>query len=138
MFLTATDSGSETFTGQMEGGMMTPYVHQALLVMSPDADLDAPGAAITLKLCGSWDHSPPCRVPHHVHPERTGTTVSLRVFFATEPDNEQDVRHRIDQALAAGRVADRAGASTRWEICSSAAAELSPSEAARARRLAGM
>lgn len=115
--------------------MLTPYVHQATLAMSPEADLDAAGAAITLELCGSWDHTPPCRVPHHVHAERMGTTVSLRVLFATEPENEQDVRRRIVEALSSGSVTDRAGASIQWEFGSSTAAELSSSETARARRL---
>lgn len=138
MFLTATDPGPEVSSkGREEGAMLASYVHQAILVMGPEADLDAPGAAITLKLCGSWDHSPPCRVPHHVHAEGTGATVSLRVLFVAEPENEQDVRRRIDQALSAGRVTDRAGASTHWQFGSSAAAELSPFETARARRLAG-
>jgi hypothetical protein len=66
--------------------MLTPYVHQATLLMSSEADLDAPGAAITLMLCGSWDHTPPCRFPHHVHAERTGATASLPVLFGAEPE----------------------------------------------------
>jgi hypothetical protein len=115
--------------------MRTPYVHQATLVMSPDADLDAPGAAVTLELCGSWDHKPPCLLPHHTHAERTGTTVSLRVVFATDPDNEKDTRHRIDQALGAGSVTGPDGTLTHWDFRSSRADVLSTSETARARRL---
>jgi hypothetical protein len=35
--------------------------------MEPDADMRAPGAAVTVALCGHWDHEPPCPLaPHHV------------------------------------------------------------------------
>lgn len=138
MDLTATACSPGVSAGdRRNGSMLTPYVHQVSLVMSPGADLDAPGAAITLELCGSWDHTPPCPLAHHVHAERTGPIVRLRVIFATEPDNEEDVRRRIDQALSAGELTGRAVAPVRWKIEGSFAAELSSSEAARARRLAG-
>ncbi|MGY4541268.1 hypothetical protein ACVWY0_001177 [Arthrobacter sp. UYNi723] len=104
--------------------------------MSSDADLDAPGAAVTLELCGSWDHKPPCPHPHHTHAERTGNTVSLRVVFATDPDNEEDVRRRIDEALSAGSATGPDGTSSHWDFRSSSAGTVSGSEAALARRLA--
>jgi hypothetical protein len=122
--------------GRHSRAMRAPYVHEATLVMSSEADVDAPGAAVTLALCGSWDHQPPCPLPHHSHGQRTGTTVTLRVVFATEPENEEDVRRRIDQALRTGRVTGPAGSSTQWEFRGSATADLSASEAPRARRLA--
>lgn len=122
--------------GRHTRAMRTPYVHQATLVMSSEADVDAPGAAVTLKLCGSWDHKPPCPIPHHTHAERTGTAVSLRVVFATEPENEEDVRRRIDEALRTGWVTGPTGSSTQWEFHGSTVVDLSTSEAARAQRLA--
>jgi hypothetical protein len=138
MALTTTDPGLEVPTGGWQNGaMLTPYVHRVTLMMSSEADLDAPAAAVTLELCGSRDHTPPCPLAHHTHAERTGTTVSLRVVFATEPENEENVRRRIDAALSSGAVTDRAGTSTHWEFSGSTAAELTSSEAARARRLAG-
>lgn len=116
--------------------MRAPFVHQATLVMSSDADVDAPGGAVTLELCGSWDHKPPCPLAHHTHAERTGNTVSLRVVFATEPENEEDVRRRIDEALSTGSVTAPDGTSSHWEFRHSRADMVSTSEAARARRLA--
>ena len=113
-----------------------PYVHQATLAMSTEDDVDAPGAAVTLELCGSWDHKPPCPLPHHAHAERTGTGVTLRVLFAAEPENEEDVRRRIDDALSRGLVTGPDGSSTQWEFRGSTSAVVVPSEAARARRLA--
>lgn len=117
--------------------MLTPFVHQATLVMSAEDDLDAPGAAVTLKLCGSLDHEPPCRVPHHTHAERAGTAVVLRIVFAAEPVSQEVVRHQIDEALRVGSTRSRAGESARWEFGGSVAAELSRAEAALGRRLAG-
>jgi len=138
MDVSATDPGLRGITGGgQDRAVRTPYVHQVTLVMNPEADLDAPGAAVILGLCGSWDHTPPCSLAYHVHAERTGTTVILRVIFATETDNEENVRLRIDQALRAGTVTDRAGKPTYWDFAGSCAAELNSSEAARAWRLAG-
>jgi hypothetical protein len=129
---------AESASGWDDGATLTAHVHQATLVMSSAADLDAPGTAITLKLCGSWNHTPPCPFPHHTHVERTGTTVSLRVLFVSEPENENVVRERIDTALSLGFGTDRTGSSTRWELHGSTPAELTRSELARARRLAGV
>jgi hypothetical protein len=36
--------------------MREAFAHEAVLVMEPDADMRAPGAAITVALCGHWDH----------------------------------------------------------------------------------
>jgi hypothetical protein len=137
MTLAANDPGLPASAGgRHTRAIRAPFVHHATLVMSSEADVDAPGAAVTLELCGSWDHKPPCPLPHHTHAERTGTTVSLRVVFATEPENEEDVRRRIDEALRTGSVIGRTGSSTRWEFGGSTAAEVNTSEAACARRLA--
>jgi hypothetical protein len=117
--------------------MRAPYVHQATLAMDSGDDVRGPGAAITLALCGSWEHSPPCPLAaHHTHAERNGGTVILRVVFATEPENEVEVRRRIAGALRAGSVTDPAGITTHWQFRGSKADALSTSEAARAGRLA--
>jgi len=34
------------------------FAHEAVLVTEPDADVRAPGAAVTVALCGHWDHEP--------------------------------------------------------------------------------
>lgn len=106
--------------------------------MGPDGDVRAPGAAITLELCGSWEHPPPCPLAaHHTQPESNGEAVALRVVFATEPENEGEVRRRIDRALRDGSATSPEGITTRWEFLGSRAGMLSPSEAAHARRIAG-
>ncbi|MFE4545351.1 hypothetical protein [Arthrobacter sp. NPDC056727] len=116
--------------------MRGAFVHQSTVEMEADGDLDALGAAVTLELCGSWDHPPPCPLaPHHTRHERNGDTVSLRIIFATEPANEAVVRSRIDSALRQGSLTGPDGRTSRWTFLSSGAGELDPSEAAHARRL---
>lgn len=105
--------------------------------MAADGDTRGPGGAITLELCGSWDHSPPCPVAaHHTRAERAGGTVVLRVVFATEPEDEADVRRRIDQALHSGRVTSLDGVVSHWEFHGSRIGVPTPAEAEHARRLA--
>ncbi|MDR7158290.1 hypothetical protein [Arthrobacter sp. BE255] len=113
------------------------YVHAASLRMDPDADLAAPGAAITLELCGSWDHVPPCPLaPHHTSPERQGGAVELRIVFAADPGQEAEVRRRIDKALASGSLTGPDGMTTRWSLQGSSAAVLSGAERGQAERIA--
>src|SRR5690349_11215936 len=106
--------------------MRQAYAHDAVLEMPADADTGAPGAAITTALCGHWEHEPPCPLaPHHTAATRDGDRVILRVLFATEPDRVEEVRGRIDTALAGGG----------WELVSSGCARIEPRERDHARRL---
>jgi hypothetical protein len=106
--------------------------------MAPDGDVRGPGGAITLELCGSWDHSPPCPVAaHHTTAERAGGTVVLRVVFAAEPEQEAEVRRRIDRALHSGTVTSPEGVVSHWEFRGSTTVHPTPSETEHARRIAG-
>ena len=81
--------------------MRQAFAHEAILVLEPDADQRAPGAAVTAALCGQWDHVSPCPLaPHHVHADRFQNELHVRVLFATEPEAEREVRCRIDRSLA--------------------------------------
>jgi len=113
------------------------YVHTASLRMDADADHRAPGAAITLELCGSWDHVPPCPLaPHHTSHERNGRDVELRIVFATEPDHEGEVRARIGKALASGSLTGPDGTTTCWSLVGTKTGVLSAGELDHARRIA--
>jgi hypothetical protein len=115
-----------------------PFAHQSILVMEPDADLRAPGAAITVALCGHWDHQPPCPLAaHHTRTDRLGDQVRVRTLFATGPGSEQAVRRQIEDALAAGEFAGPDGTPTRWHLLSSAASPVHSSEYDHGARLAG-
>jgi hypothetical protein len=104
--------------------MRHAYAHDAVLALAPDADLAAPGGAITTELCGRWEHTPPCPLaPHHTAAQRRNSQVHLRILFATEPEHEAEVRSRIGRALMA------------WDVLSSAAGAVRPDEEAHAGRL---
>jgi hypothetical protein len=112
------------------------FAHEAVLAMDPRADLRAPGAAVTLALCGNWDHSPPCPLaPHHSSADRVGDEVCVRTLFAVEPDLEDTVRQGIDQALAGGQLAGPDGQAMRWQLRSSQRSVIQNNEMDQAQRL---
>ncbi|HEX2810361.1 MAG TPA: hypothetical protein VHN80_29695, partial [Kineosporiaceae bacterium] len=97
--------------------MREVFAHEALVDLEPQADDRALGAAVTVALCGHWEHEPPCPVaPHHSNADRVGDQVRVRTLFATDPDAEDDVRRRIDDALAAGELQGPDGVTTRWRL----------------------
>lgn len=123
------------------GGSVTTvrqaFAHDAVLTMGADDDVRAPGAAITVALCGHWEHEPPCPLaPHHTAAERVGDEVRLRTLFAVEPAREDEVRDLIRDALADGRLVAGDGRESRWSLRSSSPAAVRSDEAAHARRLA--
>ena len=83
--------------------MREGFAHDATVVVAPDGDPDAVGAAITIALCGHWEHDPPCRWPHVTEVvARTDETVTIRTLFACEPGEAVAVRARISAALETG------------------------------------
>jgi hypothetical protein len=118
----------------------TAFAHDAVVDMADDmtseADLSGPGGAVTLALCGSFAHPPPCPLaPHHTRAERVGDGVAVRVLFATEPSAEADVRERIAAALAAGFCDGPDGVRRHWTLRNSAPAAVTDAERAHAARL---
>jgi hypothetical protein len=113
-----------------------PFAHDALLAMGRAGDDRAPGGAITMALCGSWAHEPPCPLaPHHTRADRTGEEVRLRILFAAEPEDEQRVRGTIDDALARGTGDTPDGGVARWRLLGSAPSAVRPEEEDHAERL---
>ena len=117
-------------------GMRQAYVHDAVVTMEAGGDERAPGAAITVALCGHWEHEPPCPLaPHRTSAERSGDQVRLRVLFAAEPAAEAEVRRRVDAALSGGGLTLPDGATTRWHLRSTQPGLLRDDEAGPAERL---
>ena len=109
------------------------YAHQATVTMVEAADPAAIGGAVTVALCGHWEHEPPCPLaPHFTRVDRVGDTISVRILFATEPDHEREVRELIDEALRSGSLD---GESATWTLASSGAAEIAADERDHAQRL---
>jgi hypothetical protein len=106
--------------------MRQVYAHQATVSLAAGGDPGAPGAAITAALCGHGEHEPPCPLaPHHTAAAPEDGRLRLRVLFATEQDRVEDVRARIDAALAAGD----------WRLIESGCTRLDPAERPHGRRL---
>ena len=82
-------------------------------------DVAALGGAVTVALCGHWEHDGPCRWPHHTashpHPEEAGSWLAT-VRFDAAASEEQEVRELIRQALAVGSLAGPDGETTTWQL----------------------
>lgn len=105
------------------------YAHDAVVRLHPGGSPNAPGAAITLALCGSWDHPPPCPLaPHHTANHVAGEDVTLRILFAADAADEPRVRRLIGEALAAEELTGPDGRVTRWQLKSTAAGRLRTNE----------
>ena len=101
--------------------------------MEPGGDVRAPGGAITVALCGRWEHEPPCPLaPHSTGAQRSGDQVRLRVLFATEPSAEAEVRGRIEAALSQDGLTGPDGITTRWQLHSAQPGLLHTDEARHA------
>jgi hypothetical protein len=113
------------------------YAHDAVVILDSGGDSRAPGGAITVALCGHWDHQPPCPLaPHHTDVTPTDDDmVRLRVLFAAEPGDEPRVRALIEEALSSGRLTGPDGRVTRWLVKSSSAGRVRPDEADHAATL---
>ena len=103
------------------------FVHEAELTLAPGGDERAPGGAVTVALCGSWEHEGPCRWPHHTEIERDGERVVLRTVFAVPSAEEGRVRDLIARALMQG--AD-------WTVTGGGPGVLTAEERALAARIA--
>jgi hypothetical protein len=113
--------------------VLEPGALDATLTMDHDADLRAPGGAVTTALCGHWEHEPPC--PLAPHAERSGDHVVLRILFAAVPERFPDVRSRIEAALAAGELRGPDGMTTHWLFVGCGPSAVRADELEHARRL---
>ena len=116
--------------------MRTAFVHDALLDPAPALDHRAPGGAVTLALCGSLEHEPPCPVAaHHTTVEVEGSQLRVRVLFAAEATAESRVRALVEGALAGGEWTYPDGVVSTWTLVSSNPDEVRASEREHADRL---
>src|SRR6202021_3286084 len=105
--------------------MRQAFVQEAVLLMESHADVQAPGAAVTVALCGHWDHEPRCPLaPHYVSAASDDGGLRVRIPFAAEPDQEGEIRHLIEQALP-GQLEFPAGFPPPWHPRASCAYESS-------------
>jgi hypothetical protein len=118
------------------GRMRQAFAHDAVLTMDADADLRAPGGAVTAALCGHWDHQPPCPLaPHHCRSDRIGNAVHVRILFVADQAAESVVRQRIESALSSEQLEGPDGVVTHWQLCSSRCGVLQEGEIEHAEHL---
>jgi len=112
------------------------FAHDAVLALDDGGDERAPGGAITVALCGSWSHEPPCPLaPHHTDARRDGGEVTLRVLFAAATEDEDRVRALVDEALARGEGEDPDDVRTSWRLLRSSPSPVRTEEREHAERL---
>ena len=117
--------------------MKRSFVQCAELLLEPGADPAAPGGAVTIALCGSWDHAGACRWPHQTFAAWDEQRGSVRVVFVADEEDENHVRALIDRALASGECVGPDGKLNRWEATEHSAGVLSESEEALGARIGG-
>ena len=93
------------------------HAHEAVLELEADGDAAAPGAAVTVEICGHWRHDGTCRWPHHTSvTSRVGRVLSVRVLFAASPSESNEVRSRISAGLNRGDLTGPDGHVHRWRV----------------------
>jgi hypothetical protein len=75
------------------------FVVEAELLMREGADPAAVGAAVTVELCGHWEHEGPCRWPHNNAIESERDPARFRTLFVADEREAALVRDRIEAAL---------------------------------------
>jgi len=117
--------------------MKQSFVHEAVLELDGDSDPDAPGAAITVRLCGSYDHAGPCPLaPHNIRQTGAAPALGLRIVFATDPGQEHTVRRLIRDALQSGHMIGPDGRTSSWRLVHHHRGTLRADEQSLATRLA--
>jgi hypothetical protein len=99
--------------------MRSAYVHTATLQLGAGTDPAAVGAAVTVELCGHWDHEGDCRWPHNNEISVVGTDALFRTVFVAPSSEASEVHERIDNALRT---------SVDWSVQASGPRPLEPDE----------
>lgn len=105
----------------------SPFVIEAVLRLDDGTDPGAPGAAVTVELCGQVDHEGGCRWPHNNELGSEGAAPNFRTLFIAPTFEEHEVRDRIERALRSG---------SGWSVAACASRALLPAEQSLAARLA--
>lgn len=89
--------------------MSRPRAHviEAQLLLPAGFDPAAIGAAVTVELCGHWEHEDACRWPHNSAIESDRDPARFRTLFVADEAESAVVHERIEATLrgaAAWRV----------------------------------
>jgi hypothetical protein len=85
------------------------YALEAKIELQDGCDPRAVGAAVTVELCGHWEHDGPCTWPHNSAIDADRDPALFRTIYVADADEQPQIRERIEHSLRAGskwRVAE--------------------------------
>ncbi|MBA2772746.1 MAG: hypothetical protein H0U36_01685 [Nocardioidaceae bacterium] len=112
------------------------YVHEATARLL-EGEHAALGAAITIGLCGHWDHDGQCRWPHYTDVAEAEPHIVTRTIFVADPTDEGEIRARLDKQLRTGGLEVPEGTCSRWELLAVGPVEPTAEELDHGRRIRG-
>jgi len=93
------------------------YQYQTTVEILPGGDPRAVGAAVTVAVCGHWDHTGPCRWPHVTNVDsHAAGRLGITVRFDCDPADEHEARQCIRAAVALGSLVGPDDHKTEWRI----------------------
>lgn len=81
-----------------------------------NGDTRAIGAAVTVALCGHWDHAGSCRWPHLTTLEAVGPMFAVTVAYTCADEERSHVESLIADAIASGTLRGPDGKFTNWKV----------------------
>jgi hypothetical protein len=104
-----------------------PVAVEVDLRLAPDADPRAPGAMVTVALCGHWEHDGPCRWPHNSRIDDSSDPARLRTVAIVDDGDRAEVLRRVEDTLRAD---------DRWTVADFRTGDITDDERPLADRLA--
>ena len=80
----------------------TSYVHAARIQLNEAVDPASVGAAVTVELCGHWEHEGPCRWPHNSAIDAEASPARFRTVAVAEDGETEAIASRIRRVLTDG------------------------------------
>lgn len=74
------------------------------------------GGAVTVALCGHWEHDGDCRWPHHTSVQGHGAGHLVTVAFDADQRDVEQVRERVRKVLSRGRMQGPDGTVSTWVL----------------------
>jgi hypothetical protein len=74
------------------------------------------GGAVTMALCGHWEHEGDCRWPHHTSAGPDGAEHVVTVRFDSSEQDVARVRRHIRDGLAVGHLTGPDGTTSTWAL----------------------
>jgi mannose/cellobiose epimerase-like protein (N-acyl-D-glucosamine 2-epimerase family) len=106
--------------------MAEAFAVVATLALEDGIDPRSVGAAVTVELCGDWDHPGPCRWPHNNELDAALQPAEFRTLYVADEHEAHAVRIRIEDALRGG---------SGWRVLSVSSRPVADTERPLAQRL---